>query len=217
MNSDTLWYLKNLDIFEGVSDEEIMSIASEIEECQYPKDEMIYCPQDDLGRIFVVKRGEVRLYHSKEGKRTVFDVLGPGSLFGGIRLNSQKSTHFAQATLPTKVCIFKEKVFLDILRAKPEIMLRFMKKITTKMHEYEERLEQRSDSAREVVLKELLRLQDKRQDSLFGRFKKSSKVYITHEGLAELTGLNRVTVTRVLKSLKESGDLIIGRGGVELL
>jgi len=211
-----LWYLKNLDIFEGISDQEIMEIAQKVRECQFSKDELIYSPDDSLECIYMVKRGEVRLYHSKNGKRTVFDVLGPGSLFGGIRLDKEKSTHFAETTHPTKVCIFSESDFLEVLRAHPELMMRFIKKITSKIEGYEDRLKQRGDSAEELIMNELGRLQKSRSRSLFGFFK-ASNLHVTHEELAELTGLNRVTVTRSLKRLKEEGQIRTEKSGIELL
>jgi CRP-like cAMP-binding protein len=211
-----LWYLKNLDIFEGVSDMEIMQIAKKVRECQYNKDELIYSPEDSLECIYMVKRGEVRLYHSKNGKRTVFDVLGPGSVFGGIRLSSEKSTHFAETTHPTKVCIFSESDFLEVLKVHPQLMLRFIEKITSKIEGYESRLKQRGDSAEDLIMNELRRLQKSRRRSLFGIFK-ASNVHLTHEELAELTGLNRVTVTRSLKRLKEADRIKIGSSGIELM
>ncbi|MFT7183802.1 MAG: CRP-like cAMP-binding protein [Oceanicoccus sp.] len=211
-----LWYLKNLDIFEGIADEEIMQIAKKVRECQYSKDELIYSPDDFLECIYMVKRGEVRLYHSKNGKRTVFDVLGPGSVFGGIRLSSEKSTHFAETTHPTKVCIFSEEDFLGVLKAHPELMLRFIKKITGKIEDYESRLKQRGDSAEDLIMNELTRLQKSRSRSLFGIFK-ASNLYVTHEELAELTGLNRVTVTRSLKRLKDTSRIEVSKSGIKIM
>lgn len=213
---EKLWYLKNLDIFERIPDDEIMQLAGKVRECMYSKDEMIYSPNEELNFIYAVKRGEVRLFHSKEGKRMVFDVLGPGSLFGGIVFNSEKSTHFAQATHPTKVCIFSEADFLGILQKRPEIMMRFIRKMTGKIQEYEYSLSRRSDSADDLILIELSKLQEKRGRSLFGMWKPSS-VHITHEELAELTGLNRVTVTRVLKRLKDELKISIDKSGISLL
>ncbi|MBT4384344.1 Crp/Fnr family transcriptional regulator [Candidatus Peregrinibacteria bacterium] len=216
MKNNKLWYLKNLDIFEGIPEDEMMELAGKVQECMFSKDELIYSPDEAIQSIYVVKRGEVRLYHSKNGKRNVFDVLGPGSLFGGIAFNSDKSTHFAQATHPTKVCIFSEQDFLGVLTKRPELMLRFIKKVTGKIQEYENRLKGRADSAEDVILTELTRLQEKRSQSLFGKWK-ANGVHITHEELAELTGLNRVTVTRLLKRLKEQKKIATTKAGIELL
>lgn len=213
---NTLWCLKNLDIFEGISDSEMMELAGRVKECTYLKDELIYGKTDELKKIYIVKRGEVRLYHSKEGKRTVFDVLGPGSVFGGIHFSAEKSSHFAQATYPTRVCIFYEDDFLEVLRKRPEIMLRFMRKMTDKIQDYEDRLKDRGASADELIMAELIRLQESRAKSLFGIFK-PDKLHITHEELAELTGLNRVTVTRSLKRLREEGQIKVSKSAIELL
>jgi CRP/FNR family transcriptional regulator, cyclic AMP receptor protein len=211
-----LWYLKNLDLFAGVPEEEIMEIAERIREKDFGKDEMIYMPSDPLEVIYFVKRGEVRLYHSRDGKRTVFDVLGPGSIFGGVTLEPEESTHFAQATHPTKVCIFPEKEFLAVLQKKPELMMRFIRKMNERIREYEDRLKHRTDTAEEQILGELKKLQDRRSRTLFGRIKNQG-VHITHEELAELTGLNRVTVTRTLKKLKEQDKITVTTTGIKVI
>ncbi len=213
---EKLWYLKNLDIFEGVPDDEIMQLAGKVRECTYNKGEMIYSHYESLNCIYVLKRGEVRLFHSKNGKRMVFDVLGPGSLFGGLVFTSDKSTHFAQATHPSRLCIFSEDDFLSILQRKPDIMMRFIKKMTQKIQEYEHSLSMRNDSADELILTELSKLHEKRGRSLFGVWKPSS-IHITHEELAELTGLNRVTVTRALKRLKKASKIQIDKNGISIL
>lgn len=64
--TDKLWYLKNLDIFEGIPEDEMMQLAKKVQESSYNKDELIYSPEEALDSIYVVKRGEVRLYHSKK-------------------------------------------------------------------------------------------------------------------------------------------------------
>lgn len=215
--NNKLWYLKNLDLFKGIPEEEIMKLAERVEECSYNKDDMIYSPHDELNKIYVLKRGEVRLFHSINGKRIVFEVLGAGSIFGGIDFSNAKSSHFAQATHPSRVCIFNEEDFTNILRAKPEIMLKFIKKMTSKVHDLEERLKNRNYQAEELIYLELERLQEKRQQSLFGRFINKSNIHITHEELAELTGLNRVTVTRSIKRLKESGRISADKAGIQLM
>ena len=213
---DKLWYLKNLYMFEGLPEEEIMKLASSVDEVSYTKDEMIYREDDPLSSIYVVKRGEVRLYHEKNGKRNVFEVLGPGSMFGGIRLGAEISTHFAQATHPTRVCVFSEQDFMKVIQSRPDMMLRFMRKLTDKIQDYEARLASRHDTAEELIMAELMRLQESRARSLFGRFR-SPGVHITHESLAELTGLNRVTVTRLLKRLREQGRIKSSSAGIEIL
>ena len=50
-------------------------------------------------------RGEVLLYHSKNGKRAIFDVLPPGSVFGNFDPSLKKPTHFAETTKGTLLCV----------------------------------------------------------------------------------------------------------------
>jgi len=54
--SDKLWYLKQIDLLVGISDEEIMSIANKVEERKCAKKELIYSPEETGDMIYVLKK-----------------------------------------------------------------------------------------------------------------------------------------------------------------
>lgn len=215
-SSQKLWYLKNMDIFEGISEDEMKRLSAKIREQDFEKDQIIYTPHQKVLIVYLLKRGEVRLYHSFDGKKVVFDVLGPGSIFGGIGFHESSTGHFAEASYPTHLCTLRQEDFLDFLKKHPERLLMVLSRLSLRIHELEERLRDRERAGEDLVLEELKKLKEKRRNSLFGRFK-PAKVHITHEELAELTGLNRVTVTRLLHRLVRKRKLALERSGIEVL
>ena len=208
-----MWFLKNLDIYEGISEKTLCQIAQKAFEESYKKGTQIYTPHEDDQNIYCIKHGEMILYHSKDGKRAIFDTLGPGSVFGSFDPGQERPTHFAETTRNTLLCVTPLSEFLKIVESHPEMMLRFMQKMAQRIQDYETKIRSNIETASERVYSELERLKKKRQRSFIGKLI-PIPLQITHEKLAEHTNLNRVTVTRSLKRLKEEGLISIDEKGV---
>lgn len=197
---------KNLDPYEGIEEAELCAIAPNAVDQVKPGGTLLYDCNHSAKGIYVIESGEVVLsYSDEDGKEVIFDTLGPGGVFGDFGFNDGKPTHAAKTTRKTMLCITPVDEFLNIVATKPEIMLRFMKAMALRIHEYETRLRTSTGGARERVLAELVRLREKQRRRLIGRLKGVPLVAITHEELAKKTGLNRVTVTRAVNSLKDEG------------
>lgn len=199
------WYLQQLDLFQGVSDMEIMTIAKKVIERKCVKKEMIYMPDEVNNSIYVLKKGEITLYNSHAGRKLIIDVLKPGSIFGNIGFQMDATTHFAEASEDSCICVFRLEDFIDILRSKPELMMKFLQIMSEKMQNYENRLKGNLFDAKEKILQQfdIISKESKKGSILNKLFGKKTK--ITHERLAELTGLSRETVTRAVNDLKKEG------------
>lgn len=199
------WYLQQIDLFRDMSDEEVMAIAGKMTEKKCVKKEIIYAPADTNDSIYVVKKGEVTLYDAHGGKRLIIEVLRPGSLFGNIGCTRKTATHFAEASENSLLCLFSGADFGKILSTKPELMLRFLEIVSERMRNYEKRLKGGLFDAKEKIKQQLEIMNDSRKQAgvlnrLFGVSPK-----LTHDRLAELTGLSRETVTRAVNDLKKAG------------
>lgn len=218
MNKQKFWCFKNYDLFKGISEKKIKAIAKDayMKECKQACP--IYEPGQNSRHVYIVKRGEVNLYYKKNDKRFVFDTLGPGSVFGNIAMKESEHGHFAEGTPGVCVCMTPIAQFQDILAAYPEVMMRFLRDMSDKISEYQAQFDALQSSADELILHELERLHIKRQQNFLGQWL-NRPLRITHEKLAERTGLNRVTVTKIMKRLREDKKLTYDSktGIIELL
>lgn len=208
--SNKTWYIRNLDIFEGIPKEEIMQISQQVREEVFPARTTLYSPHELTQQIFLVKEGEVHLYHTRDGKRTIFDVAGPGTLFGNFDPTKVNLNHFAEARPGTRICIFSVEDFLKIVSAYPEVMLRTLKHLSARLADYEEKIASTSADAKQKIMTELKRYKEKRFKSFDGT-RSDEHFSLTHEQIAHLTGLNRVTVTRTLHELEKEGYVAIDK------
>lgn len=217
---DKLWYLANFEIFAGIEEGEIMKLATDITACNLAKGELLYCPGDIVDKLYLLKRGEVKFYHSHEGKRQTFEILGPNSVFGamGFEVDSKPVGHFAEAMTATMICALSMADFRRIMMTHPEIVPKLLVNFSQRLTSLEQRLDTRNHNAETIIWRELVKIANLRSKSLFDKLtNRVNKIYLTHDELAEITGLNRVTVSRTLKKLRKSGKLETGNGYIRLL
>ncbi len=210
MSNSQPMILRDINIYEGIPERSFCKLAPNSFEDNFSKGSQLYTPHKDDGKIYVIHRGEVVLYHSKDGKRAIFDTLGPGTVFGTFDPASPKPNHFAQTTKNSYLCVTPVDEFLKVISAHPEAMLKFMQKMANRINDYEEKISTNIDTASEKIYQELNRL-NKKRSSFMGKLIKIP-LQITHEQIAERTNLNRVTVTRSLKKLKTDGLVSIEEG-----
>lgn len=211
---DRVWYIKNLDFFAGIPKEEIMRLANSAEDTRHTDRALLYSPHTDETRLFLVKEGEVSLYHTRNGKRFVFDVMGPGTLFGNVGMQNVPLSHFAEAAEGTRICAFSSYDFQRIIAAYPIVMMRALSTLGNRLEDYEKKLAENLVDAKEKVLHEIARYEKKRMPRFLEWFSdKPVDHQLTHEYLAKLTGLNRVTVTRAIHELQTENKIIVGSDG----
>ncbi|MBT6068378.1 Crp/Fnr family transcriptional regulator [Candidatus Peregrinibacteria bacterium] len=213
MTPEQIWYLKQVDLFRGMSDKEIKRIGAKMTEKKCVKKEIIYTPFDETNSVFILKQGEVTLYHSYRGKKLIMDTLKPGSIFGNIHFEPQKHTHFAEVTENAHICILEVDDFMNILHSRPDLMIRLLRDMSERLRKYERKLKGGLYDAKEKIVHQL-ELRECKGGLLKKIFRKECK--ITHEKLAQLTGLSRETVTRALNALKKEGLISTKDGSIAL-
>lgn len=205
------WYLGQLDLFKGIcSEAEIDAIADSSFDLHCSSHQLLYGPGHDTEQnIYTVKTGEVQLYYVQNDKRIVFDVLGPGGMFGNFLLEQKTPTHYAEAVSGSRLCVIPRSDFEKIIVKHPAILFRVLELLSTRIHDYEQKIKIDTSSAREKLLGELQRYAQKKRSILSWMSSDKKGIHITHEKLATITGLNRVTVTRTLQQLTKEGVLRI--------
>jgi len=198
-NSQKVWHLKQLNLFEGIAESEIMEIAKEVQHLKCMKGEVLGTPFDIENKIYLLKKGEVNLYHSHQGKKIIIDTLNDGSIWGGVGDKKSDGSYFAEVVEDSFICIFEQESFLAIAAKKPQIMLNLLKIFSEKISNYEAKIKLNLLSASEKVAKALVDYKQKRQKSLLGKLGLKK---LTHVRIAEQTGLSRETVSRAIQEIK---------------
>ena len=204
-------YLKTVEIFRDLSDEELAALESSITTIPCAAGKIFYAPEDTGEALFILKQGKVQLYRiSADGRKLVTNTLGPGTIFGEMTLMGQGMyDSFAEATEECLVCKMDRDRLEQLLLDKPEVALRILEVIGRRLLEVEARLE---DIAFKTVAGRLasllLRLMKEQGTTIRG---------VTHQNLADVIGTHRETATQTLTKFRTMGLLDTGRKRIEIL
>lgn len=177
------------------------------------KGTLITTPNKSQKRLYLIKFGKVRMYTlSSGGKELTIDVLGTGHIFGEISLFAPGShLIYAKAIEDSVICSIDKVQFEQIIMEKPDISLKLIKILSTRLKEMEEMMEQMAyGSVRNKLLFLLNRLSEKFGEPIDEHSAVDTEwvqigVRVTHQELASMMGSIRETVTELLNELISEG------------
>jgi CRP/FNR family transcriptional regulator len=177
----------------------------------------IFSPGRGQGLVYIVRSGCVRLYKIlPEGRSINLGLLGPNTVFTQEEMGDGiASGAIAEALVDSTLSIVEADELASIIAESPELaaaMVTGMSRRLTELQTLVEQLLVRDTSVRLATT--LVSLA-----SRFGRPTADGMTAIalplTHQGLANMIGSNRVTVTRKLLELQDDGCLrSLGRNAI---
>jgi CRP-like cAMP-binding protein len=137
---DKLWFLRRLNLFEGMTAEEVEAISHEFRMWRCDARQSVLDGATD--HIYLLKEGRVRLYQmTVDGHELTTAVVLPGQMFGmGALLGSGKATN-AEALEESWICEAGAQDFLNMLARHPMLMAKVLMGMARQMFHLEETLE----------------------------------------------------------------------------
>jgi CRP-like cAMP-binding protein len=210
--SDKFGYLKMMDIFQDLTEEEIEEIDRATTLTTGRRGKIFYMPEDTSEVLFLLKQGHVQLYRiSPDGKKLVIATVGPGAVFGEMALIGQGMHNtFAEALEDCVLCIMSREDVERMLLTKPRVALRIFETLGSRLKETEARLEEIAFKGIPARLASLLLqlAEDRGSETISG---------MTHQDLGEQIGTYRETTTQTLNTFKAQGLIDIGRKRIKIL
>ncbi len=183
------------------------------------KNEIIFFSDESVKRIFLLKKGLVKISVVDEaGNELTKELIQPGDLFGEILLTkttSQPSEYAKVLSDEVIICSFTLDDFEHVLEQNPSISLKYTKQVGDKLKLLEIRYSN-------LVFKDVrTRIIDFIRDfaKVNGKLENHQLVvrnYLTHQDLASLTGATRQTVTSILNQLEKEGKLLYSRSQITI-
>ena len=175
----------------------------------------IFAKGDPGTSLRAIGAGTVRIsVPSVEGKDAVFNVLGKGEIFGEIALlDGHPRTADATAVTDCELFVIERRDFLPLMREEPEIALRLIEILCSK-------LRRTTEQAEEVMFldlpsrlsKALLRLVDGETAGMQER-----KVTITQKDLGNIIGMSRESTNKQLRIWADKKLVRLERNAVVIL
>ncbi|RIX52068.1 Crp/Fnr family transcriptional regulator [Paenibacillus nanensis] len=206
---DKIKYLSRIKLFDGLELEQLQKLEPVTPLNIIRKNRMIAFPGELQKRLFLIKSGVVRLYRiSSTGKELTVDLLGSGHIFGEVGSFTTGTEHlYAETKEDSVICTLDKDQFEAIVMRHPELGLKFIEMVSSRLKEMEEMLEMLAyGSIRQRLLYLLHKLAQK-----FGRALESDgdwlqlEISMTHQELASMAGSIRETVTEQLNQFVSEG------------
>jgi CRP-like cAMP-binding protein len=126
-----LWYLQNINLFRGIPEDQMRMVEQRTVMRELRRKEVLYLPGDAGDRIYLLKRGVVKISSlDDDGREIILALLRPGDVFGEeAALGDAVRDHMAEAYEDALVCMVSKQDFLDMLRKVPDLAFKVTKLI----------------------------------------------------------------------------------------
>lgn len=215
------WCIAEVDIFCDLSPAEMGAIAAAAPMRTYAAGELVFVPHEPVERLFILKRGRVRIFRvSAHGRALTTAIMTPGTIFGEMVLLGQHMYDcYAEALDEAVVCVMSRADVHRLLLGDHRIAARIAAVVGRRLLDMERRL---SDAVfknvRQRVASTLATLAGSSgPQRRNGRRVRHPVVALTHEQIAALAGTSRETATKILGDFADRGLIRVGRGRTTLL
>lgn len=207
------WYLRDHKLFWTLSMSQIKQLCIITGFKKANKGEIIYFSNSDVPRIFLLKKGSIKIVAvDEEGNESIKDIIQKGDLFGELTLeNDDQSNEYAKVLSDDVViCSFLMSDFENLLLQNPSLALSYTKFVGLKMkrikNSYANLISKDAKTRLYQFLKDWAEREGKRTDN-----KVVIENYLTQNDMAQIICTSRQTATQLLNEMETNGLLVYNR------
>ena len=162
----------------------------------YPKNKMIYWQEAPASEFYYLKSGSIKIFLSSDtGMEKTLTVLEDGSIFGEAAFfDGLPRVSSAKTLVKSEIITVTRQSLMDCFRREPQLAMNLLMYLSQTI---------RMLSAQVDTMTFLQA--DQRIARLILKLAVNGTVHATHEDLAGLAGVSRVTVSRILNRFTQNG------------
>ena len=201
-------HLKNSHLFSSLSEKEIDQISEAMILKQFKKNEIILYEDDVNGYIFFILNGRVKAVQTSfDGKESILSIHKSGDVFGEISLIDKKTVPaMFTAVEETSLAVISNDAFCNLMRDQSKLVEILLQVLCSRLRESWERIQLLNFNNASQRMKTLLLMLSEE----YGRKTTEGvtlNINLTHQDMADMTGMTRETVTRALDKLRKDGEI----------
>ena len=207
------WYLRDHKLFWTLSMSQIKQLCIIVGFKKAKKGEIIYFSSSDVPRIFLLKKGNIKIVSvDEEGNETIKDIIQKGDLFGELSLETdiQVNEYAKVLTDDVAICSFLMSDFENLLLQNPRLALSYTKFVGLKMkrvrNSYSNLISKDAKTRLYQFLKDWAEKEGKRTEN-----KVVLENYLTQNDIAQIICTSRQTATQLLNEMVEKGMIYYTR------
>jgi CRP-like cAMP-binding protein len=201
-------FLRNVPIFNELSDQELDKIAALGVRKKYKKGSIILLEEETGAALFVIITGKVKIVRmDDDGREVILSILGESDFFGEMAiLDGLTRSASVVATSKSELFMIHRRDFLKLLNDYPMVAIALLRELTGRLRKADTQIKSLSlkDAAGRVA-NVVLQLADE-----VGMFRKG-RVEIDElplqQDLANMAGTSRETISRMIHKFIKKGYL----------
>lgn len=196
-------------IFKDLKPDELKAVLANAIRKIYHKGETIFVQGETADKMFLIKAGRVKLSKvTEDGSEITLDIRKSGDILGETMFSEEADYPMtAWCMESTLICGLTKLNFEKTVLHYPDIGLRVIRNLSERISRLTERVDSMSASSLEERLyRVLVNVAKEHGESE----PKGMAIHfpLTHEDLGFLVGAHRVSITRAMKALKNSGRIL---------
>lgn len=210
------WYLRDHKLFWTLSMSQIKQLCIITGFKKAQKGEIIYFSSSELPRIFLLKKGNIKIVSIDEnGNETIKEILQKGDLFGELSLEADDDINEYAKVLTDEVsiCSFLLRDFEELLVRNPTLAVSYTKFVGLKMKRFKNNFSNLVSKDAKTRLASFLKDWAQREGTPEGN-KYTLHNYLTQTDIAQIICTSRQTATLLLHDLEEKNILNYDRKAI---
>ena len=207
------WYLRDHKLFKTLSFGDIKQLCIITGFKKAKKGEIIYFSASDVPRIFLLKKGNIKIVAvDEDGNESIKDIIQKGDLFGELGLVSDNESNEYAKVLSDDVaiCSFLLSDFEDLLLRNPNLALSYTKFVGLKMkrikNSYSNLISKDAKTRLTLFLKDWAEREGLASGSTI-----VIENYLTQNDIAQVICTSRQTATQLLNEMESNGLISYNR------
>jgi CRP/FNR family transcriptional regulator len=200
--------LKDIALFSSLADKELQQIRTHIILRDFKKNQTILHEKETSEFMYIIISGKVKISRvGKDGKEAILSMHGSGEFFGELSLiDGRTAPADVLAVENSNVAIISKDHFYSLLYTQRKVLENLLQILCSRLREAWQKIEMLNFNDASQRLKMLLNMLS---ETYGEKTPKGTvlRVRLIHQDLADMTGLTRETVTRVLDRWKKSGEI----------
>jgi len=201
-------FLSTVSVFSDLSNEELSNVDKLTISRDYPKGSMIILEEEYGDKIFIIKKGTVKITRvNDEGKEVILALLGSSDIFGEMAiLDGEVRSANALAQENCELLTFTRDDFINLLENNFKISLGLMGELAKRLRKSDMQIEALSLSdAEHRIGVSILNLAEEMGVIRHGMVTIDNLPF--QQDIANMAGTSRETVSRILKMFEERNML----------
>ena len=201
-------FLRNIKLFSSLSDDELNHISSKVFIEEFKRNEVILQEEDTNEFMYIILFGTAKVTQTtKDGKEIILSIHKSDDFFGEISLiDGKTSPATVTATDNSLIAIVSKKDFYSLIFNQSKVLENLLKILCSRLRDSWKRIELLNfkNAADRIKMIFLILSYDNGQKTDEGIV---LNIKLTHQNIADMTGLTRETVTRILDKWQSSGEI----------